>query len=77
MIVIYTALRAIPRELYEAARIDGAPRSQIALRIKIPMVTPGADHDRVFSLIATLQVFSEPTTLRPLTNTPAVDLDAR
>ena len=45
MIVLYTALRAVPTELYEAARIDGATELQIAWRIKIPMLRPGADHD--------------------------------
>jgi multiple sugar transport system permease protein len=68
MLVIYTALRAAPRDLYEAARIDGCSELQIALRIKIPLVTPALIMTTVFSTIATLQVFSEPTTLRPLTN---------
>ncbi|HEY8473414.1 MAG TPA: sugar ABC transporter permease [Natronosporangium sp.] len=68
MIVIYTTLRAIPAELYESARIDGASETQIALRIKIPLVTPAIILTSVFSIIATLQVFSEPTTLSPLTN---------
>lgn len=68
MIVIYTALRAIPGELYEAARLDGCSPVQIALRIKIPMVVPALVLTFFFSLIATLQVFSEPTTLSPLTN---------
>ena len=63
MIVIYTALRAVPTELYEAARIDGASQLQIALRIKIPMIAPALILTGVFSLIATLQVFNEPTTL--------------
>jgi multiple sugar transport system permease protein len=53
MIVMYTALRSVPHELYEAARLDGASELQIALRVKIPM----------------LQVFNEPNTLAPLTNT--------
>jgi multiple sugar transport system permease protein len=68
MIVMYTALRAIPAELYESARIDGAGEAQIALRIKVPMITPALVLTAVFSTIATLQVFSEPTTLAPLTN---------
>ncbi|MFC4038053.1 carbohydrate ABC transporter permease [Dactylosporangium siamense] len=68
MIVIYTALRAVPTEMYEAARLDGATEAQIAWRIKIPMLMPALIMTFVFSLIATLQVFSEPTTLRPLTN---------
>ncbi|OAH12635.1 carbohydrate ABC transporter permease [Streptomyces jeddahensis] len=68
MIVIYTSLRAIPAEVYEAARLDGCSQLQIALRIKIPMVAPSLVLTFFFSIIATLQVFSEPTTLRPLTN---------
>lgn len=68
MIVIYTSLRAIPAEVYEAARLDGATPLQIALRIKIPMVAPSLVLTFFFSIIATLQVFNEPTTLRPMTN---------
>ncbi|WP_165984551.1 carbohydrate ABC transporter permease [Streptomyces sp. YIM 98790] len=68
MIVIYTALRAIPAEVYEAARLDGCSQRQIALRIKIPMVAPSLVLTFFFSVIATLQVFNEPTTLKPLTN---------
>jgi multiple sugar transport system permease protein len=69
MIVMYTALRAVPSELYEAARIDGASQWQVALRIKIPMIAPALVLTGVFSLITTLQVFNEPQTLYPLTNT--------
>jgi multiple sugar transport system permease protein len=69
MIVLYTALRAIPTELFEAARIDGASDIQIALRIKIPVIGPSLVMTTLFSLIATLQVFAEPMTLRPLSNT--------
>ncbi|WP_405809666.1 sugar ABC transporter permease [Streptomyces sp. NBC_01520] len=68
MIVIYTSLRAIPVEIFEAARLDGCSQLQIALRIKIPMVAPSLILTFFFSIIATLQVFSEPTTLKPLTN---------
>ncbi len=69
MLVLYTALRAVPRELYEAARIDGATELQIALRVKIPLLVPALVLTTVFSIIATIQVFTEPTALRPLTNT--------
>jgi multiple sugar transport system permease protein len=69
MIVLYTALRAIPTDLFEAARIDGASDIQIALRIKIPVIGPSLVMTFLFSLIATLQVFAEPMTLRPLSNT--------
>lgn len=69
MIVIYTALKAIPTDLYEAARLDGCSEIAIAWRIKVPIVAPSLIMTFVFSLIATLQVFAEPITLRPLTNT--------
>jgi multiple sugar transport system permease protein len=68
MVVLYTSLKAIPSDLYEAARLDGASEKTIALRIKIPIVAPSLIMTFIFSLIATLQVFAEPTTLRPLTN---------
>lgn len=68
MIVMYTSLRAIPRELYESARIDGCSEVQVALRIKIPLLLPAIIMTTVFSMIATLQVFSEPITIRSLTN---------
>jgi multiple sugar transport system permease protein len=68
MIVIYTSLQAIPAEVYEAAKLDGATPLQIALKIKIPMVAPSLVLTFFFSIIATLQVFNEPTTLKPLTN---------
>ncbi|MFJ2355134.1 carbohydrate ABC transporter permease [Frigoribacterium sp. NPDC087798] len=68
MIVIYTSLKAVPTDVYEAARLDGASEVQIALRIKIPMVAPALVMTALFSMVATLQVFAEPTTLRPLTN---------
>ncbi len=48
--------------------LDGASETQIAWRIKIPIVIPSLIMTFVFSLIATSQVFAEPTTLRPLSN---------
>ncbi|MEU8039695.1 sugar ABC transporter permease [Streptosporangium sp. NPDC049078] len=68
-LVLYTALRAVPRTYYEAARIDGASEIQTALRVKVPILLPAIILTTVFSIIATIQVFTEPTTLRPLTNT--------
>jgi len=69
MIVLYTALRTIPTELRDAAQLDGCNELQVALRIKIPIILPSLVMTSIFSLIATLQVFAEPTVLRPLTNT--------
>lgn len=60
MLIIYSALLSIPTEIYEAARIDGATNLQIALRIKIPSVAPALVLTGVFSIIGTLQLFTEP-----------------
>lgn len=68
MVIMYTALRSIPQELYEAARLDGASEIQVAIRVKIPIIAPSLILTAIFSLISTLQVFNEPNTLRPLTD---------
>lgn len=60
MMVLYTALRSLPQEAYEAARLDGANERQIALRVKLPMIRPAVIMTAIFSTIATLQVFNEP-----------------
>lgn len=64
MIIIYASLLAIPTEIYEAARLDGANNVQIAWRIKIPLVVPAIILTAVFSIIGTLQLLAEPQTLR-------------
>jgi multiple sugar transport system permease protein len=66
MIILYAALQGIDPTLYEAARIDGASAWQIALRIKIPLITPALLLILVFALIGTLQFFNEPEILREL-----------
>lgn len=68
MVVIYTSLRGLPRELFEAAEIDGASELQIALRIKLPLLAPTLTLVSIFSLIGALQLFNEPNTLKPITN---------
>lgn len=68
MIILYTSLRGIPADVYEAARLDGAGEWDIAFRIKIPLVGPALVLTGLFALIGTLQVYGEPTTLRPMTS---------
>ena len=66
MIIIYAALRSIPTELYEAARVDGASEPRIAWSIKIPAVRPALILTIIFSVIGTFQLFNEPNLLRIL-----------
>ena len=60
MIIIYAALRSIPTELYEAARVDGASEVRIAWSIKIPAIRPALLLTVIFSVIGTFQLFTEP-----------------
>ena len=66
MVIIFAALRGIDPSIYEAARIDGASGRQIATRIKIPMISATLVLVLVFSLIGTLQFFTEPQVLRSI-----------
>jgi len=68
MVIIYAALKSIDTSIYEAARIDGAGSRQVALRIKVPMVSSAFALILVFALIGTLQFFSEPQILGPIAN---------
>ena len=68
MVIIYTAVRSLPKELFEAAELDGASELQVALRIKLPLIAPAITMVALFSVIGALQLFNEPTTLKPLAN---------
>ncbi|RRR84526.1 carbohydrate ABC transporter permease [Streptomyces sp. RP5T] len=64
MILISASLQALPRELYEAARLDGAREWRIAWSVKIPNITGILVLTGMFSLIGRLQLFTEPLFLR-------------
>jgi multiple sugar transport system permease protein len=66
MIIIYAALRSLPSELYEAARVDGASEPRIAWSIKIPAVRPALLLTVIFSVIGTFQLFTEPKLMATL-----------
>jgi len=63
MLILFAALKGIPEELYEAAKVDGANDLQIALRIRIPIIMPALALTAIFSIIGTLQLFNEPNIL--------------
>jgi multiple sugar transport system permease protein len=60
MIVLLTALRAVPEELYDAAAVDGAGALRIALHVKLPLLRPALLLCTIFSVIGALQLFAEP-----------------
>lgn len=73
MLIIIAQLQSVPGEIYEAARVDGASRLQIALRIKLPLARPAIVLTTVFTIIGCLQLFAEPYVLRSLTSAISVD----
>ena len=60
MLIFLAALQAIPHDLYEAARIDGANGWQIATKIKLPNVRGAALLAMLLSIVGTIQLFNEP-----------------
>lgn len=60
MLIFLAALQAIPHDLYEAARIDGANGFQIAMKIKLPNVRSAALLAMLLSIVGTIQLFNEP-----------------
>ena len=67
MVIIYAALQAVPRELFEAARLDGASETRIARSIKVPYVRGALVLTALLSIIQMLQIFNEPALFRNVT----------
>lgn len=60
MIYFLAGLQNVPRDLYEAAEVDGATKRQLFWYITIPMLRPVILFVIVFGLIGSLQIFEEP-----------------
>jgi ABC-type sugar transport system permease subunit len=63
MLVFIAGLQSIPYELYEAAKIDGANRWQIATKISFPLIRPVFLFTIITSVIGGLQLFDAPLML--------------
>ncbi len=60
MVIYLAGLQAIPRELYDAAKVDGAGAWQRFRHITVPMVSPTTFFLLVIQMIGAFQLFSEP-----------------
>ena len=60
MLIYLAGLQAIPSELYEAAKIDGASALQAFFRITIPLLRPVILFTVIVSTVTGLQSFTEP-----------------
>lgn len=63
VVVFYAALQAVPREVVEAAVVDGAGPVRTALQVKTPLVRSSIVMVAMFTLIFALQLFTEPMLL--------------
>lgn len=59
MVIYLAALQSIPKELYEAAELDGAGVLAKFRRITLPMLSPAIFFTLVLGAITSLQVFTE------------------
>lgn len=80
-IILYTALKSVPRDIVEAAILDDTPLWKIILRIKLPMVRPAIVMLVFINAIGASQLFIEPEILNNyqagvITNTwtPVLDI---
>ena len=75
MIILLAALQAVPRELYEAARVDGARPLRQFTDVTFPMLTPTLALVGILTLAGYFQLFAEPYVMTqggPLRSTVSV-----
>lgn len=57
ILLFYTAAKSVSNDIYEAARVDGATNTQIALKISIPQMLPMLRNCVIFAVIGSLKSF--------------------
>jgi multiple sugar transport system permease protein len=63
VVIYFAALRNVPLELYEAAKIDGANAWQSFRKITLPFISGAIFFTVIVNTIAALQIFAEPFTM--------------
>jgi len=63
MIIFLAALQAVPTELYEAAKVDGAGPWAVFFRITLPVISPIMLLQVILQTTAALQTFNQPKIL--------------
>ena len=57
MIILLAAVSSIPKDLVEAARLDGANRLQVLMRVIIPLIKPVIGNLMILCFIGKMKVF--------------------
>lgn len=60
MVIFLAALKDVPEELYESARVDGASKLRIFFKITLPLITPTIFFNLVMQLVNAFQEFNAP-----------------
>ena len=63
MVIYLAALQGVPRELYDAAEVDGANAWQRFLRLTIPLISPTTFFLFIIQMIGAFQLFTEAYTM--------------
>jgi multiple sugar transport system permease protein len=63
MLIYLAGLQSVPKELYEAAQVDGATRLRQHLHVTGPMLSSVTFFNLIMGIISSLQVFAEPFVL--------------
>ncbi|MCT9077951.1 carbohydrate ABC transporter permease [Streptomyces fulvoviolaceus] len=74
MVIFYAALQAVPREVIEAATVDGAGAFRTALQIKVPMIASAVVMTVLFTCVGAIQIFTEPKLLNQR-GAPSIDTE--
>lgn len=57
MLILYTGIKGVPAEIYEAAQIDGATERQIAFGITMPLIKSTMKVSITFAITGSLKMF--------------------
>lgn len=57
MLILYTGIKGVPAEIYEAAQIDGATEAQMAFHITMPLIKSTIKVSVTFAVIGSLKLF--------------------
>lgn len=71
MVIYLAGLQAVPEELYDAAKVDGASAWQRLRSITLPLVSPTTFFLLIIQMIGAFQLFSEPFVMTRGTGGPA------
>lgn len=63
LLLFVAGLQSVPRELYDAARVDGANGRQVFWRVTVPLMLPIIFFSATSSTVGAFQLFDEPFVL--------------